>query len=146
MNRQVLRNSALAVLLLCLLMIAGLYMVHVRPFVVYMQKNHQISLKLTSLEPLNPPEVDPTAWKNLVMLTNIAFGNVFHHPSLASYAEMLRFQADLEAKLKSDTPVREPTLRWIWKRLGETGPHGKQYSERMIQLFNECAAQLQPAG
>lgn len=129
---------------LALLLIGGVwfYLSQIRSWGQYRAKNSEIARRLFELKDQVPAGIDPQSWENLTTLTDIGFGNVFFSPQHASYTEMLRFQADLEERLRRDKPIRVETLRWIWKRLAETGPHGKDYSERMVLLFEEGAAQV----
>lgn len=127
-----------------LLLIAGIWLclTQILPLNLYRQKNREIAQRLFDLKEQTPAGIDAQQWENLTTLTDIAFGNVFHSPELASYPEMLQFQSDLEEKLRTDKPIGVETLRWIWKRLSQTGPHGKDYSDRMSLLFEESAAQI----
>jgi hypothetical protein len=49
---------------------------------------------------------------------------------------MYRLREDLEVKLKGNVDLG--TLRWIWHRLGDTGPYGKRYTERYKSAFLNC--------
>lgn len=117
------------------------YLDQVRPLGLYRAKSRELSQRLAGLNKPVPAEVTPRAWERLTILTDIAFCNVFYHPSAASYDELLRFESEFQEKLRTDQPVRIETLRWIWKRLGQTGPLGKDYTERMMALFEESASQ-----
>lgn len=142
MNRRVILYLAVGAVSVLLLTGGWFYVTQIRPLGLYREKNKEIAQRLFDLKDQVPAGVNPKQWENLTTLTDIGFGNVFFSPKHASYTEMLRFQADLEEKLRADKPIRVETLRWIWKRLSETGPHGKDYSERMIQLFEEGASQI----
>lgn len=137
MGRKLAWRIAIGLAAVVLATLTWVYVTQVRPLGLYYGKNRAIARTIENLEHSIPAGVNPHQWRELTTLTGIAFGNVCFSPSHASYAEMCRFEADLDAKLREDTPPDIETLRWIWMRLGQTGPHGKQYVERMIQLFDE---------
>lgn len=139
MTLKILKYAA-AVTGLLVLATAWLYVAKIRPLELYHWKNRQIADRFRALENQPPDGMQPHAWQEMVRITNIGFGNVFFSPTHASYAELLRFDTDLDEKLHTDQPLSVATLRWVWKRLADTGPHGKRYSERMIELFEEQAA------
>ena len=53
---------------------------------------------------------------------------------------MVRLRDDLDRKLKGKVDL--DTLVWIWERLGQTGPGGKDYAERFRPMLDQCL----PAG
>lgn len=140
MTLKTLKYAAVVTGLLLVLAATWLYVTQIRPLELYRGKNRQIADRFRALENQPPDGIDSHVWKEMVTITNIGFGNVFFSPTHASYAELLRFETDLDEKLRTDKPMTVETLRWVWKRLADTGPHGKQYSERMIELFEERAA------
>jgi len=139
LSRSLIRQLAVVFGVVLLIAAATFYLGAVRPWQLYVAKNRHIARQLQSLAHDVPEGVSAHQWTELTTLTGIAFGNVFFSPQHASYDEMLRFQADLNTRLNSDLPRSLATLRWVWHRLEQTGPHGKQYCERMIELFDESA-------
>ena len=65
-----------------------------------------------------------------------AYGNICFSPEHTVTVEMYRLRDDLDKKLASG--VHLDTLKWIWNRLGKTGPHGKRYIERHSPSFRDC--------
>jgi len=91
--------------------------------------------QLRDLRPTHPDAVDPIIWKHAHSWIMTAHCNVCFSAEHTSVDEMYRLQADLDGKLAEEVDL--DTLRWIWDRLGATGPHGKQYTERFGQLFRD---------
>jgi hypothetical protein len=85
-----------------------------------------------------PPNVDQMRWEAACDITCSAVGNVCYTPEHVSMSEMRRLREDIERKAAE--PASLDTLRWIWHRLAQTGPHGKECAERMIVLFDETVA------
>lgn len=82
-----------------------------------------------------PSDVPPKAWEHATDWTKNAFDNIFFSPSDTSFSELEKFRADLEVKLKEKANLE--TVDWIWKRLAETGPHGKRYVEQYQSRYRE---------
>lgn len=82
-----------------------------------------------------PPGVEPATWREVVVVSYNALGNVCFSPNHVSLAEMRRLRADVEAK--SREPITLQTLDWLWWRLGQTGPHGAEYTTRLLPLWEE---------
>jgi hypothetical protein len=91
--------------------------------------------KIRYLKPSDPSGVDPAVWDNALGATITAYGNVCFSTGHVSIPEMYRLQDDLDAKLKGKVDL--DTLIWIWERLGETGPAGKDYAREKRPLLDQ---------
>ena len=96
----------------------------------------RMASSIRSLEPTHPKTIDPRAWECAHSWVQTAYINICFCPEHTSIAEMYRLQEDLDGKLTDEIDLE--TLRWIWDRLGNTGPHGKQYIERFRPAFRSC--------
>jgi hypothetical protein len=134
------RFALVATAVVTLIGASAFYIVKVRPLGLYRDKNDDIRTLITTFESRTPSGVSEPAWRNLVTLTNIGFGNVFFSPSHATYDELLRFEDDLRRETGPGQPMTIETCQWIWDRLGDTGSKGKAYIEQMRPLFDEAAA------
>jgi hypothetical protein len=82
-----------------------------------------------------PPGVDPHVWNEAVTVAYNAHGAVCYLPDRVSLEEMRRLREDMETK--SQGPINLDTLDWLWTRLGQTGPHGLQYTTQMRPHWDE---------
>src|SRR4051794_6873902 len=96
----------------------------------------QMDDSIRSLRPSDPTGISPTEWDCALGWTVTAYCNVCFSPGHVGTPEMYRLRDDLARKL--DRRIGVDTLAWIWDRLAQTGPHGKQYVERNLPQFEEC--------
>ncbi len=132
-------------LLLALLALAGVFLA--RPskrFVdqwIYAQHRQKAADLVETLPNRRPSHVAPKAWEIASGWAVTAYRNVCFSPEHVSLSELKRFKADLEHEVAKDVDLE--TIDWIWRRLEDTGPHGKRYVERFEPQFREhMAAQL----
>lgn len=85
---------------------------------------------------MTPEGMNKRAWEWAFTTTYNGFGNVCFSPENVSLEEMRRLNSDLQRKLQE--PPSLEALEWIWNRLGETGPRGRQYIEQKRPLFLEA--------
>lgn len=96
----------------------------------------QIDVLIDGLRPTQPNTINPSVWDCARGAVKTAYANICFSPEHTSTAEMYRLRDDLEVKLQG--PIDLETLRWLWARLGQTGPHGKQYIQRFDYLIRPC--------
>lgn len=91
-----------------------------------------------------PPGVEPATWREVVVVSYNALGNVCFSPKHVSIAEMRRLRAEVEGKNRE--PITVETLDWLWWRLGKTGPRGAKYIRQMQPLWDEAREALRAGG
>jgi hypothetical protein len=91
----------------------------------YGYTSRRITEKIRSLRDRKPADVDAALWNECVDWAVSAHGNTCFSEEHTSYAEMHRFETELDEQLKRD--VGPNTLRWVFDRLEATGPAGKRY-------------------
>ena len=91
---------------------------------------------IRNLQPTDPASVTPAVWDCVRGATITAYDNVCVGPEHVSITEMIRLREDLDRKLKGKVDL--DTLVWIWERLGQTGPTGKDYATRFRPLLDHC--------
>lgn len=96
----------------------------------------QMDMPIRSLRPTQPNSIPPGVWDCAHGWVVTAYGNICFSPEHTDTAEMYRLRDDLKVKLNGQIDLG--TLRWIWARLSETGPHGKRYTDRFGASFREC--------
>ncbi len=119
----------LAVLLRVLIVPAG-------RFYEWRRLDQEIRVLLGALRPIQQGGTLPAGWDCAEQWVGTAYSNVCFSPGHVTTAEMYRLRDDLKARLGG--PADLETLRWIWSRLGETGPHGREYIERFGPEFRAC--------
>jgi hypothetical protein len=109
--------------------------------VTYAQHRRKAADLIDSLPQRRPADVSPETWEVASTWASIAFHNVCFSPEHVSLRELKRFKTDLERELKKNVDLE--TIDWIWRRLEDTGPHGRRYVERFESQFRgNMAAQL----
>lgn len=88
------------------------------------------------LQPSAPNSINPCTWDCAHTWVINAYCNICFSTEHTSTAEMYRLRDDLEGKLHGRIDLG--TLKWIWHRLSETGPHGKRYTEEFEPSFRDC--------
>jgi hypothetical protein len=88
------------------------------------------------LRPTQPAAMNPSVWECAHGWVVTAYVNICFSPEHTATGEMYRLRDDLDKKLASGVDL--DTLKWIWNRLGKTGPHGKRYIERHSPSFRDC--------
>jgi hypothetical protein len=96
----------------------------------------QMETSLNVLKPAQPNSIGPGTWDCAHRWVVTAYCNICFSPQHTATAEMYRLRDDLGEKLNDRIDLE--TLKWIWIRLGETGPHGKRYTERFEPSFRDC--------
>lgn len=109
--------------------------ISINPVRQYNQAVRRISQKLSDLDQRRPADVSPLVWRESVSWGGTAFVNIGFSESHTPYAEMLRFEHDLDERLAQ--PVDLGFFEWLWTRLGETGPHGADYVARHKSNWDE---------
>lgn len=105
----------------------------VYPLQRYQTTARRISETLRSVTVRCPADVSPKAWNVGVDWTVTAFVNVCFSESHVTYQEMLRFEADLHARLQQ--PLDTAYFAWVWDRLADTGAHGRKYVQKCRPLW-----------
>jgi hypothetical protein len=108
----------------------------------WMRLRRQMDVSIRSLGPSHPDAVNPSVWDCAHSWVVTAYGNICFSPEHTATAEMYRLRDDLKKKLAGEIDLN--TLKWIWSRLGDTGPHGKQYIERHTPPFRDCFSREGP--
>ena len=103
------------------------------PLQRYQSAARRISHTLKSVEDRCPADVAPEAWSVGVDWTVTGFANVCFSESHVAYDEMLRFEADLHARLQQ--PLDTAYFAWVWDRLADTGAHGRKYVQKCRPLW-----------
>ena len=85
----------------------------------------RINEKICSLRERRPADVSTKLWEDGVAWASIAHCNICFSEEHTKYSEMLRFERDLDEKLKGSINLN--TLKWIGERAAQTGPNGEQY-------------------
>lgn len=88
----------------------------------------RINQKIVALELRRPSDVPAEVWQASVAWTSIAICNICFSERHAPYAELLRYERELDERLEGPVDLR--LLEWARLRLAETGPHGRRYVER----------------
>jgi len=114
----------------------GLCVVPVERHMEWVRLSRQIDTSIRYLKPSQPNPATAATWDCAHGWVFTAYCNVCSSPGKPGTAEMYRLRDDLDARLKGPHDLK--TLRWIWDRLGETSPYGKQYTERYGPRFRDC--------
>lgn len=113
------------------------YFLALRPMALFFEEKRTMDRLLEQWwEGRPPPGVNEHRWKETWGIAYNGFGNVCFSPEHVSLAEMHRLKADLQAKMHQ--PATLESLRWLWDRLAETGPSGREYITRMKPLLEEA--------
>ena len=112
--------------------------------IVYANEQKKAAAVVESLAERRPEDVEPEPWETASGWAITAYHNVCFSRSHVTLLEMKRFRSDVKAEFA--TGIDLATIDWIWRRLAQTGPHGKQYVERFEPQFREqMAAHLKSA-
>lgn len=123
--------AGVAVLAACLVPLT----VRVVRLITYAQDRNAANELICQLGDRRPPNVDAETWEMASTWASIAYVNVCCCYEQVSHEELRRFRADLEKKVQG--PVDLATIDWLWNRLGQTGPHGRNYQERFEPQYRE---------
>jgi hypothetical protein len=82
-----------------------------------------------------PADVTPAVWEVATSSAITAYANVCFSDEHVPIDELRRFHADSKARLEGE--VNLATIDWVWQRLGETGPHGRQYRDRFESQYRD---------
>lgn len=102
----------------------------------WMRLYRQMDTTVRHLKPTQPRSITDPAWDCAHGWVITAYCNICFSPEHTTTAEMYRLRDDLESNLKDQVDFE--TLKWIWARLGETGPHGQRYIDRFGASFRDC--------
>lgn len=102
---------------------------------VYSLEQHAVFKLISQLRERRPPNVEAEVWNSATGWAFTALANVCVNENCAPIAELRCFRVEFETRLHG--PVDLSTTDWIWKRLGETGPHGQRYRKRFEPLYRE---------
>jgi hypothetical protein len=125
---------------LILLLLVGLAAAFLPPVVrhrAFRAERDRIQALLKEIQSPSPPEVSPEQWQHAWEVVYNGFGNVCFTERQVSTEEMRRLRMDLEALLRGG-PVDLKTLEKVWMRLGQTGPHGAEYTSGKRPLLDEA--------
>jgi hypothetical protein len=101
----------------------------------YRNAADRIQGKIDALRSQRPEDVSEQVWEATVGWGCIAFRNICATENHTPYEEMIRFERDLDLKLTEVVDLK--TFHWLWMRLGETGPKGKDYVKRIKWCWDE---------
>jgi hypothetical protein len=90
---------------------------------------------VTQLVDRRPADVPPAVWEEATTWAITAYANVCFSESHVPLDELRRFRVDSEERFEGE--VNLATIDWVWQRLGETGPHGRQYRDRFEPQYRE---------
>lgn len=127
--------GALAAVLLLGLAVA--YLPQIVRFRMFRMERDRTEALLESIRTPTPQGIDPVKWDDVWMTVYNGFGNVCFTEREVSIVEMRRLRKDLELLLRT-SPRDLKTLERIWERLGETGPHGAEYTQGKRPLLDEA--------
>jgi hypothetical protein len=91
----------------------------------YNLRSQSINAKICALQERRPVNVSEKLWEDCIAWTSIAHCNVCFSEGHTKYEAMLRYEQDLDEKLKGQVDL--DTLKWIGARLEKSGPHGQHY-------------------
>lgn len=109
------------------------YWLEVRPRHLFREERRQIDKLLCEIKEPAPAGIDPRRWKAAWQESYSAFVNVCNSHEEVSVTEMRQLHKDIQQKLAE--PASVEWLYWLWERLAETGPHGREYTGQMIYLL-----------
>jgi hypothetical protein len=144
-GRQPLRQVRIVIVFLVIPLAGGLvyYLLAIWPMAQFFEEKKVIEQLLHQWWEGRPPlGIDEHRWQETWGLAYNGYGNVCFTSNHVSLQEMKRLKADIQEKMQQ--PATMARLRWFWDRLGETGPHGKQYIKQMTPLMDEAIRE--PAG
>jgi hypothetical protein len=135
MQRRISLSGALTVVVLLALFL-NFCIVPIGRHMEWTRLERQIDSYIRYLKPTPPSTIKPGEWDCAHSWIVNAYCNICFSPEHTAATEMYRLRKDLRAKLRDRIDLE--TLKWIWNRLGQTGPYGKQYTERFGPLFRDC--------
>lgn len=105
------------------------------PQIRYSQERRAAFDLVTGLQYRGPPDVNSDIWELATSWAITAQANVCFSEKCVSFKELKKYRAELEERLAKNVDLA--TIDWIWKRLGETGPHGRKYQSRFEPQYRE---------
>lgn len=102
----------------------------------YNGERERIRQLVVSLRDRRPEVVSSEAWEAGIGWTMTAHLNVCFSPRLVSREALFQLGRQLDERLASG--IDAGTIEWVWDRLAETGPHGKQYIDRFRPVMQEA--------
>ena len=112
------------------------YWLRLRTWHAFVDERNQMEALLRQKREPCPAGVEPRHWEAAWEITYNALGNVCFSPERVTVREMQRLRGDMERKAAETGPL--DFLRWLWNRLAQTGPRGREYIERMTPLLEEA--------
>lgn len=134
-KRRTLRRAMLALVAFVGLLLWFIF-IPLRQQLEWARVARQMDATIRYLKPTEPNAVGSGEWDCAHAWVVTAYCNICFSTEHTTTAEMYRLRDDLDRKLTG--PVNLETLKWIWDRLGETGHHGKQYTEHYEPSFRDC--------
>ncbi len=138
--RRVILVSGIVAALCALLVLPAQWIYQV---VNYAKEQRRAADVVESLVDRRPSGTSSTEWDVASEWAVTAYHNVCFSADHVRLDELRRFRVDVEAKCSPQAEIRITTIDWIWQRLAETGPHGKQYVGRFRPQYLEHLAAAQ---
>jgi hypothetical protein len=134
MKRPTVRNLMIATALLAPFL--AWFAAPLARIIEFQRVQRRMDAVIRNLRPSPLRNVNPTVWDCAHSITITAYVNICFGPGHVSTAEMYRLRDDLDRKFRDEIDL--DTLVWIWERLAETGPHGRDYVARHNPLLLQC--------
>ena len=118
-----------------LILLVGPFAIQLGQLFNYARHRRAAAETVESLSESRPPGVSARTWDDATGWATTAYHNVCFSDDHVQLSELKKFAADIEQRCAGDVDLS--TIDWIWKRLAETGPHGKQYVARFEPAYRE---------
>jgi len=102
-------------------------------FLTYVRHQRATAVLIESLQERCPADVDAKIWDAATGWAITAYHNVCFSEEHVPLAELRKFRQDVEQKLQDDVDLS--TVDWIWSRLEQCSPHGRQYVARFEPVY-----------
>jgi|GEM_PF-3895258 len=126
------RVFALLLFVICALAVAP-FAIRLCQLLEFRREQELANELISSLDSRRPSHTDQETWDDATRWAGIAFANVCFSDEHLTIEELRRFTIDTRQELQGEVDL--DTIDWVWKRLSETGPHGKQYTNRVKPAY-----------
>ena len=127
LNRMAVGTAVVAAVAICIVAF------RVAPQFSFFSQARRMNDLVHTLPARRPDGVSEKSWEVAVNWVHTAVNNVCFSATHVPLVEMKRFVNDLESRLSGRVDL--DIVNWIWDRLEQTGPHGKQYVANWRQEF-----------
>jgi hypothetical protein len=123
-------------------LLCAFYILVLHSTLEYARVQRQIDSSIRNLRPSRPEKVNQAVWECSRGWLVTAYCNICFSPEHTTIEEMYRLRTDVRKELESE--IELDTLKRIWARLAQTGPHGKKYIARYEASFRNCFSSGNP--